>query len=150
MGQFLTKVGDQFKNSPTQRMFAAEALQKEFLPGLRLQDIPKFFDLTQQMMNKQITPAKFEKEFKGLEGKTPQAAMADGIQTLTQIVGPVQRLENVFTNFWTMVDEKINQIFAKLGKAMPFNIFRGLGKVDRNTPHKPDGSHPTHGVSGHF
>ena len=143
MGQFLTKVGDQFKNSPTQRMFAAEALQKEFIPGLRLQDLPKFFDLTQQMMNKQITPATFEKEFKGLEGKTPQVAMAEGIQTLTQMVGPVQRLENVFTNFWTMVDQKINQIFSKLGVGTIFK-FTGLPQwVSKEIGVKADAAHPS-------
>lgn len=145
MGSFLTKVGQQFKN-PTQRMFAANQMQQEFLPGLRLQDLPHFFDLTQEMMGGKINSAQFAKEFKGLEGKTPQAAMADGIQMLTQIVDPIKRLENVFSNFWTMVDEKVNQIFAKLGKAMPFNIFKGLGKVDKNILHKPDGSHPSEGT----
>ncbi len=146
MGSFLTKVGKQFKD-PTQRMFAANQLQQEFLPGLRMQDLPHFFDLTEAMMSGKITGAQFSKEFKGLEGKTPQAAMADGIQMLVQIVDPIKRLENVFSNFWTMVDEKINQIFAKLGKTMPFNIFKGLGKVDKNILHKPDGAHPS-GTSG--
>lgn len=146
MGKFLTKVNDQFKNNPTQQMFAANQLQQEFLPGLRLQDTMHFFELTREMTKGTITPAKFGREFRQLEGKTPQAAMADGIQMLTQIVTPVKRLENVFSNFWTMVDEKINQIFAKLGKAMPFNIFKGLGKVDKNILHKPDASHPSRGL----
>jgi hypothetical protein len=149
MGNFLTKIGDQFKNNPTQRMFAANQLQQEFLPGLRLQDLPHFFDLTQQMMNGQISSKTFAKEFQGLEGKTPQVAMADGIQMLTQIVDPIKRLENVFTNFWTMVDEKINQIFAKLHLGKVFDIFKGVGRVDKNTSHKPDGAHPSNnGSSG--
>lgn len=149
MGEFLTKVGSQFKN-PTQRMFAANALQTQFLPGLRLQDTPKFFELTQQMMNGNITSKEFGKQFQALESKTPQVAMAEGIAELREIVDPIKRLENVFTNFWTMVDEKINRIFQSIGKAMPFNIFKGLGNVDKNILHKPDASHPTTHVSDHW
>lgn len=144
MGSFLTKVGKQFKD-PTQRMFAANQLQQEFLPGLRLQDTPKFFQLTEAMMKGNISGAEFGKQFQALEGKTPQVAMAEGINTLVQIVDPIKRLENVFSNFWTMVDEKINKIFQSIGKAMPFNIFKGLGHVDKNILHKPDATH--HGAS---
>lgn len=148
MGSFLTKVGSQFKD-PTQRMFAANQLQTQFLPGLRLQDTPKFFELTQQMMNGSISNKEFGNRFQALEGKTPQVAMAEGINTLVQIVDPIKRLENVFTNFWTMVDDKINKIFESLGKANPLNVFKGIPKwVDKNIMHKPNGSHPTNGSSG--
>jgi len=145
MGSFLTKVGDQFKNNPTQRMFAANQLQQEFLPGLRLQDLPHFFELTQDMMNGKISSKTFAKEFQGLEGKTPQAAMADGIQMLVQIVDPIKRLENVFSNFWTMVDERINKIFQSLGKSSIMHML-GFGSHGSNkniTVEKPDASHPT-------
>jgi hypothetical protein len=148
MGSFLTQVGSQFKD-PTQRMFAANQLQQQFLPGLRLQDIPHFFQLTQDMMGGKISGAEFGKQFQALEGKTPQVAMAEGINTLVQIVDPIKRLENVFSNFWTMVDDKINKIFESLGKANPLNVFKGIPKwVDKNIMHKPDGSHPTNGSSG--
>lgn len=149
MGEFLTKVGHQFKD-PTQRMFAANSLQTQFLPGLRLQDTPKFFELTQQMMNGGISSKEFGKQFQALESKTPQVAMAEGIAELREIVDPIKRLENVFSNFWVMVDDKINKIFQSIGKAMPFNIFKGLGNVDKNILHKPDGSHPATRVSDHW
>lgn len=143
MGEFLTKIGNQFKNNPTARMFAADQLRQQFFPNLRMQDTPQFFKLAEELMSgKRIPAAQIEKEFRGLEGKTPQAAMADGIQTLTQIVGPVQRLENVFTNFWTMVDAKINKIFQSLGKSvLPFRMEHWFSK--ENTIHKPDAAHPS-------
>ena len=140
MGTFLTKVGKQFSD-PTQRMFAANQLQQQFLPGLRMQDLPHFFELSEQMMSGKISTSQFSKDFRGLEGKTPQAAMADGINMLTQIVGPIQRLENVFSNFWTVVDAKINKIFQSLGKNLPFKMERWFTKRDIIT--KPDASHPT-------
>jgi hypothetical protein len=113
MGSFLTKVGNQFKD-PTQRMFAANQLQQQYLPGLRLQDTPKFFELTQQMMSGNISSKEFGKQFQALESKTPQVAMAEGIKTLSEIVDPIKRLENVFTNFWSFVDDRINLILSKI------------------------------------
>jgi len=136
LGGFLTKVGGQF-HDPTSKMLAASQLQQNFLPGLRMQDIPQFFNLANSMMGggKGID---FEKQFKALEGKTPQAAMADGIETLASIVGPIHRLENVFTNFWTMVDDRLNKILEALH--FPGHIAHSFGQwVDKNIIHKPSG-----------
>ena len=46
--------------------------------------------------------------------KPAELAMAEGIATLVNIVDPIQRLENVFTNFWTMLDDRINQVIMKI------------------------------------
>jgi hypothetical protein len=149
MGQFISKVGGQFKD-PTQRMFAADALRQQFMPGLRLQDVPQFFKIAEALQRPGANVGELSKQFQTLEGKTPQAAMADGIQMLTQIVDPIKRLENVFSNFWTMVDAKINKIFQSLGKSvMPFRIEHW---VNKNILHKPDATHPSdsHGASGSF
>ena len=138
MGSFLTQVGGQFKN-PTQRMFAAEQLQKEFLPGLRLQDIPKFFDLAQDMMKPGANPADFQKRFEALEQKTPQVAMAEGIKTLSEIVDPIKRLENVFTNFWSFVDDRINKVIQSFPGHKLFSIGHQTGQwIDKNILHRPD------------
>ena len=145
MGSFLTQVGSQFKD-PTQRMFAANQLQQQFLPGLRMQDIPHFFQLTQDMMGGKISGAEFGKQFQALEGKTPQVAMAEGINTLVQIVDPIKRIENVFTNFWTMVDDKINKILEKFHVGAISWAPKSIGEwVSKHVGTKPDASH--HGSS---
>lgn len=141
MGGFLQKVGGQFQD-PTQRMFAANQLQQQFLPGLRMQDIPKFFELTNAMMQGNMSGKNFEKEFRQLEGKTPQIAMAEGISTLVQIVDPIKRLENVFTNFWTMVDDKINKVLEKFNVS-PVKWAGNISDwVKMHVGKKVDGSHP--------
>ena len=142
MGSFLTKVGNQFKD-PTQRMFAANQLQTQFLPGLRLQDTPKFFELTEAMMSGNMSTKEFGKQFEILESKTPQVAMAEGIKTLSEIVDPIKRLENVFSNFWTLVDAKINKVFESLGKMNPFRVEHWTSK---NTFHRADAAHPNQSV----
>ena len=139
MGQFLSKVGGQFKD-PTQRMFAADALRQQFMPGLRLQDVPQFFKIADAMQRPNANMADLTKQFQALEGKTPQNAMAEGINTLVQIVDPIKRLENIFSNFWTMVDAKINKVFESLHKSLPFRMEHWF---DKSISHKPDASHPS-------
>lgn len=131
MGGFLQQVGNQFKD-PTQRMFAADQLRQQFMPGLRLQEVPKFFDIANAMQQPGAHMADLTKQFKALEGKTPQVAMADGIARLATIVGPLERLEHVFTNFWTMLDHRINMLIeainpkAQLMKIV--NTVKNIGK----------------------
>lgn len=112
LGNFLTQIGKQFTD-PTQRMFAAGQLQQQFLPGLRLQDIPKFFDLTNSMMKGTVGGAEFGKQFRELEGKTPQVAAAEGINKLVEIVGPVQMIENFISNFWRDLDSFVIKYFGR-------------------------------------
>ena len=141
MGGFLQKVGSQFQD-PTQRMFAANQLQQQFLPGLRMQDIPKFFELTNAMMTGKMSGKDFEKEFRSLEGKTPQIAMAEGIQTLIQIVDPIKRIENVFSNFWVMVDDKINKVLEKFNVSPVKWAGNAADWIKMHVGKKVDGSHP--------
>jgi hypothetical protein len=89
----------------------------------------------------------YGKEFEKLEKKNPQIAMAEGINTLVQIVAPIVRLENVFTNFWPMIDERINKLFDHFG----IDTIKGLPKkmmdwVDMNIKHKG----PAGGASGTY
>ncbi len=111
MGSFLNKVGSQFQD-PTQRMYAADSLRQQYLPGLRLQDTPKFFDLTNAMMGGQISQEDFAKQFKDLEGKTPQAAMAAGIERLGEIVDPFTKLSNRISTFWEELDKLFDKYFG--------------------------------------
>jgi hypothetical protein len=143
LGGFLAKVGDQFKNNPTARMFAASQLQTQFLPGLRLQDTPRFFELAQDMMKGRISQDVFGKRFQALEEKTPQVAMAEGIKTLSEIVDPIKRLENVFTNFWTMVDDKINMVLQKFNITPVKWAGNAADWVKQHMGRKPDASHPS-------
>lgn len=129
LGSFLTKVGDQFKNNPMAKIFAADQLRQQYLPGLRLQDTPQFFQLTADLQKGGMSQEEYARRFADLEKKTPQVAMVEGLKTLSEIVDPIKRIENVFSNFWTMVDDKINHIFQMLGKASPFNIFKGIGST---------------------
>jgi hypothetical protein len=137
MGGFLQQIGNQFKD-PTQRMFAADALRQQFMPSLRLQDVPQFFSIANAMQQRGANMEDLTKQFEALEKKTPQVAMSEGINTLVQIVGPIKQLENVFTNFWTALDARINRILShfhmpSLGNFMPFSKW-----TDPNvTPHKP-------------
>jgi hypothetical protein len=145
LGSFLTQVGRQF-HDPTQQMFAADALRQQFIPGLRLQDIPKFFDLTNAMMQGNISQKDFDKQFRALEGKTPQVAMAQGIDRLAAIVGPIQRLENVFTNFWTMIDDRINQIVSHIPFLHGFHLTSSKTPTPRDIArfHAPADYYKTH------
>lgn len=137
MGSFLSQIGDQFKNNPTARMFAANQLQTQFLPGLRLQDTPEFFNLTRDMMKPGAKPEDFAKRFQSLEEKTPQVAMAEGIKTLSEIVDPIKRMENVFTNFWTFLDDRINKIMQALPWSKGFSMGHQVGQwVDKNILHR--------------
>jgi len=136
MGGFLQQIGSQFKD-PTQRMFAADQLRQQFMPGLRMQDVPKFFDIASAMQRPGANMADLGKQFAALEGKTPQAAMADGINTLAQIVDPIKRIENVFTNFWTMVDARINKIVQAF---KPGTVVMKMEHwVSKNILHRPSG-----------
>ena len=139
MGQFLSKIGDQFKNNPTARMFAADQLRQQFMPGLRLQDVPQFFNIAAAMQKPGANMTELTKQFEALEKKTPQNAMADGIKTLTEIVGPIKRLENVFTNFWTFLDDRIRAIMNSIPGVKGFHLLHQFGQwVDKNTLHRPD------------
>lgn len=139
LGGFLTKVGSQFKGNATAQMFAANQLQTEFLPGLRLQDTPKFFALAKDMMTGGISQEEFGKRFQALEQKTPQVAMAEGIKTLSEIVDPIKRLENIFTNFWSFVDDRINKVIQSFPGHKLFSIGHTAGQwVDKNILHRPD------------
>jgi len=145
LGGFLTKIGGQF-HDPNVRMLVASQLMDKYVPGLRMQDIPQFFNLAAAAMrgDKGID---YGKEFEKLEKKTPQIAMAEGINTLVQIVAPIVRLENVFTNFWPMIDERINKLFDHFG----IDTIKGLPKkmmdwVDMNIKHKG----PAGGASGTY
>ena len=138
MGQFMTKVGGQFKD-PTQRMFAADALRQQFMPGLRLQDIPQFFKIATAMQQPGANMGDLTKQFEALEKKTPQTAMAEGIKTLSEIVDPIKRIENVFTNFWTFLDDRINKIMQALPGAKWSGMAHTAGQwVDKNILHRPD------------
>ena len=114
MGEFLTKVGSQFKD-PTQRMFAADQLRQQYLPGLRLQDTSSFFNLANSMMTGNMNQADFAKQFQVLEGKTPQAAMAAGIDKLAEIVDPFTRFSNKLSTFWEDLDKLFDKYFGKGG-----------------------------------
>lgn len=136
LGSFLTQVGNQF-HDPTQRMFAADQLRQQFIPGLRLQDIPKFFDLTNAMMQGNVSQKDFDKQFRALEGKTPQLAMAQGIDRLATIVDPIHRLENVFSNFWTMIDERWNKLLDAIHN--PLHLFHVNMFSKKDVGQKPSG-----------
>jgi hypothetical protein len=148
LGSFLTQVGSQFRD-PTQRMFAADQLRQQFLPGLRLQDIPKFFDLASSMMKPGANIADFEKQFRTLESKTPQVAMSEGIDRLSTIVAPIQRIENVFTNFWTMLDERWNKLLDAIHN--PLHLFHINMFSTKDVGKKPSGQSGRHsGATGSF
>lgn len=114
LGGFLSKIGNQFKDNPTARMFAADQLRQQYLPGLRLQDTAQFFHLTDELQSGKMSQEDYAKQFKILEEKTPQAVMTKGIETLSEIVDPIKRIENIFSNFWTMIDDRINKIMQAL------------------------------------
>lgn len=116
MGSFLNKVGNQFQD-PTQRMFAADALRQQFMPNLRLQDTPKFFDIANSLMNGQMNREDAAKQFKILEGKTPQAAMEAGIARLGEIVDPFTKLSNKISTFWEDLDKLFDKYFGRGGGA---------------------------------
>jgi hypothetical protein len=77
------------------------------------------------------------KQFEALERKTPQAAMAEGISTLAEIVDPIKRLENVFTNFWTMIDARINRLIEAINPRA--QLMRVENWVSKNILHRPSG-----------
>jgi hypothetical protein len=121
MGEFLTKVGSQFQD-PTQRMFAAGQLQTQFMPGLRLQDIPKFFDIANSLMSKNMTPGQAAEEFKKMEGRTPQVAAAEGINKLVTILGPETRISNELKNFSKNLFDAINRLIDAINGRGRFNV----------------------------
>jgi hypothetical protein len=136
MGGFLNQVGGQFTD-PTQRMFAADVLRQQFMPGLRLQDIPQFFNIATAMQQPGANIPALTKQFEALERKTPQAAMAEGIATLAEIVDPIKRLENIFTNFWTMIDARINRLIEAINPRA--QLMRVENWVSKNILHRPSG-----------
>jgi len=121
MGGFLGKVGNQFKD-PNQRLFAADMLRQQFMPGLRLQDVPEFFNIANAAAQPGANMEDITRRFTALEHKTPAQAAADGIATLANIVDPIKRLENVFSNFWTMLDDRINQIISHFPHMSGFHL----------------------------
>jgi hypothetical protein len=133
LGSFLTQIGNQF-HDPTQRMFAADQLRQQFIPGLRLQDTQTFFNLANAMMQGGTAAhmAALTKQFGVLEHKNPQVAMAEGIDRLSTIVEPLRRLENVFTNFWTMLDHRINMLIEAINpKAQLLKIVSTIKNIGK-------------------
>ena len=121
MGGFLGKVGSQFKD-PNQRLYAADQLRQQFMPGLRLQDVPKFFDIANAASQPGANMDDIAKRFKGLESHSFASLTAEGISNLANIVDPIQRLENVFSNFWTMLDERISNIITHIPGMSSFHL----------------------------
>lgn len=121
MGGFLQQVGHQFRD-PNQRLFAADMLRQQFMPGLRLQDVPEFFNIANAMQQPGANMENLTRRFVALEHKTPAQAAAEGIATLANIVDPIKRLENVFSNFWTMLDDRINKIVSSIPGMSAFHL----------------------------
>jgi hypothetical protein len=118
MGGFLQQLGNQFRD-PTQRMFAADQLRQQFMPGLRLQDVPKFFDIANAMTKPGANMADLTKQFTTLEKQTPQVAMALGIEKLGQIVDPFTKLSNKISTFWEDLDKLFDKYFGANKRSSP-------------------------------
>ena len=112
MGSYLSKVGGQFKD-PMQRIYAADSLNRQLGLGIQTQDLPKFFELSNRLMTGGIDQEDYAKKVAELS-KHGRELTVTGMDTLANIVDPINRLENVFTNFWTMLDDRINQIISKI------------------------------------
>lgn len=115
MGEFFTKVGGQAQD-PMQRLFIADALNKQFGLGLRTQDMPQFFNLSEKLRTGGpggISSEEYAKQVEKLS-KQAKAMTVEGMDTLVNIVNPIQQLANMFTNFWRDLDSRINSVIEAI------------------------------------
>jgi hypothetical protein len=145
LGSFMQKVAGQA--SPAQRFLVENQLLNQLVPGLRLQDQPQAFRLMEDLAKGKLTdPRDMAQRFKALEGKTPATAAAEGIKTLANIVDPIKKLENVFSNFWTMLDDRINQIVSHFPGLHGFHLTSSKTPTPRDIArfHAPADYYKTH------
>lgn len=150
MGEFIQKVGGQFKNNPMQQMFAMDQLQRQYFPGLRLQDLPKFYQLTQGLGKGTLDVTQASKEFEKLTKNTPSEIAAAGMQNLVNVLGPEGKLLNWLEGFANQLYNKIDGITDAIHSINPlhqvktnFGHTKGMNEgVSPKTKRDMDDGHP--------
>lgn len=121
MGDFFTKVGNQAKN-PMERLFMAEKMNKDFGLGIQTQDLPKFFEMSERLRKggpEGINQEDYAKQVQELS-KAGRQMTVEGMDKLTEIVGPIRTAENFFENFWTMLDARVQTLTSSVNHLNPF------------------------------
>lgn len=146
MGEFFMKVGGKFKN-PMEKLFAADALNQQFGLGLQTQDLPKFFDLASRLQTGNISKQDFGKQVAELS-KQSKALTIEGMDNLNNIVGPIQQMEKLFTNFWTEANNLFTRYFGAPKGGGPAVTSQSLSSQRNMKGNKPTASHFDVDVSG--
>ena len=139
MGQFIQKVGNQFKD-PMQRMFVADALNKQLNLGIQIQDLPKLFALSEQLVQGGpggITQEDYAKKVQDLSKAGKQMSI-EGMEKLTEIVGPIKEIENFFENFWTLLDARVQTITSSVNHINPFAPLSNKEVTEKNIKREID------------
>lgn len=134
MGAFFNKVGGQSKD-PLQKLFAADALNRQFGLGLRTQDLPQFFNLADRLNIKGpggISDKEFSKNIEQLS-KQAKALTIEGMDKLVTSVSPLQQIEHILTNIWTALDKFLSRYYTDASK--PQNYLHNAPRP--NTDRKP-------------
>jgi len=135
MGEFFNKVGGQAKD-PMQRLFIADAMNRQFGLGLRTQDIPQFFNLSERLRTGGMNEREYSKQVESLT-KQAKAITIEGMDKLVNVVNPITQLENVFTNFWTKMDQLLSKYFGDA--THPKNYLHNAPR--KSTDRKPTAGH---------